>query len=322
MTPARRRFVFATAAGLFLRHAFAQPKVPVLGVLVTDIRRNTSVPILIQGLRDEGYVEGDNLAFRIRSGDGSAAELPKLARELARENVNVVYATGPAAVKAMRDASASIPIVALDLETDPVAAGWATSLAHPAGNVTGLFLNLPEFAGKLVQLIREANPGSRRVGLVWDSSVGTSQFDAARGAASRLGVELVAREIRTEADLASAIAAVADARVSSVVFLSSPTVSQASARIAELVNRHRLSALTPFRAFAAAGGLISYGPRFDDFRGRAALFVVKILKGAKPGDLPIEQPTTFELVVNLRTAKALGIAIPQALLLRADEVIQ
>jgi putative ABC transport system substrate-binding protein len=302
--------------------ANADVRRPVVGVLVNDIRRNTSVPILIQGLRDEGYVDGSNVTLVIHSAGGDPSGLPRLARELVTKRPDVIFATGPAAIKAAHDATSILPIVGLDLETDPVAAGWARTLARPGGNITGLFLDLPAFAGKWLELLKEVDPGLQSVGLVWDTSTGNSQLLGAKAAAQRLGLKLFVREMRTTNDLQDVFAAVDRAGVRAVAFMSSPAISQSADEMARLASRYRVIAISPFRNFAEAGGLMSYGPRFDDFRQRASGFVIKIVKGAKAGELPIEQPTKFELVINLKTAKAQGVTFPQAVLLRADEVIQ
>jgi putative tryptophan/tyrosine transport system substrate-binding protein len=297
-------------------------KPPVVGVLITDARNNISLPILVEGLRDLGYVDGKNIALEIRSADGKPDALPALAAELVQRKVDVLYATGPAAIRAARDTTTVIPIVALDLESDPVQAGWARNIARPGGNITGLFLDLADLAGKWVQLLREAAPGIRRVGLVWDSTTGPAQLIAAKAAAQRFAIELQVMEVRSGDDLDAAFRGGASAGSRAVVFLSSPLISTGSRQLAEFVVKNRLPAISPFRRFADAGGLMSYGPDFDDFRRRAASYVDRILKGAKPGDLPIERPAKYELVINSKTAKALGLTVPPYLLLRADEVIQ
>jgi putative ABC transport system substrate-binding protein len=293
-----------------------------VGVLITDSRGNISLPILTQGLRDLGYVDGKNIAIVVRSASGKPDALPALATELVQRRVDVLFATGPAAIRAARDATAAAPIVALDLESDPVQAGWARSLARPGGNLTGLFLDLPGLTGKWLELLREAVPGIRRVGLVWDSTTGSAQLTAVKAAAQGLAIDLHVLEVRSADDLDVALRAGLSAGPRALVLLSSPLVSTGSGQIAEFVMKNRLPAISPFRRFAEAGGLMSYGPDFDDFRHRAASYVDKILRGAKPGDLPIQQPTKFEMVINLKAAKALGLRIPQSILLRADEVIQ
>jgi putative ABC transport system substrate-binding protein len=247
--------------------------------------------------------------------------LPGLAAELVRRQVDVLYATGPAAVKAAIGATSVIPIVALDLETDPVASGMVRSLASPGGNVTGLFLDQPTLAGKWLELLGDAAPGRKHVGVLWDPTTGTSQVNVARQAAQRLGVELEVHEIRTVDDLDPALHALVG-KIQAIMLLSSPLVSTYSVRIARFTTQDRLPGISPFRAYAESGGLLSYGPDLPTFRRFAATYVDKILKGSKPADLPIQQPTKFQFVINQKAAKALGLTIPQSLLLRADEVIQ
>ena len=322
----RRAFISGLLGGVLATPFSVRPqptsKPPVLGVLVTDAAHNTSLPLLLQGLRDLGYIDGKNIVVEIRSADGKAERFPLLAKELVQLKPDVVYATGPAAIKAARGATTTISIVALDLESDPVEAGWARSLAHPAGNVTGLFLNLPSLTGKWLELITQVIPDARHVTILWDPSTGSAQLNAAKEVAQRLPIDLSIIKFRGATELESALPPELDTRSHAIVMLSSPAINVESKSIAALTTKHRLAAISPFREFADAGGLMSYGPKFDDFRGRAALFVDRIIKGANAGDVPIEQPTKFELVVNLKTAKALGVVIPQSVLVRADDIIE
>ncbi len=300
----------------------AQParKVPVVGFLTSG-----GVDSLAQfrdAMRDLGYAEGRDLVIERRSSDGKPDGLPALAAELVRMNVDIIYATGPAAVKAARGATAQIPIVVLDLETDPVAAGFAASLGRPGGNVTGLFLDQPALAGKWLELLTEMLPGLRRVGVVWDTGTGAAQLAAARAAARRLQLELRVIEFRTVDEMQAGLRAAAEGRLQAVAMLTSPLVSNNSRLLAEWATQAKMPGISPFRAFADAGGLMAYGPDLDAFRRFSATYVDRILKGAKPADLPIQQPAKFQFVVNQGTAKALGIVVPQSLLLRADEVVQ
>jgi putative ABC transport system substrate-binding protein len=208
------------------------------------------------------------------------------------------------------------------LETDPVQAGWAQSLARPGGNITGLFLNLSILTGKWLELLRTAVPAIRRVGLLWDSTTGSAQLTAMKAAAQQFEIELQVLEIRNTGELDAALRAAVSGDSKAMAMLSSPIVRNSSKEIADFTVKNRLPAISAFRPFADFGGLMSYGPDLEEFFRRCATYVDKILKGAKPGDLPIEQPRKFELVINMKTAKALGLTIPQSLLLRADEVIQ
>jgi putative ABC transport system substrate-binding protein len=320
----RRRFI---AGGLVLvpLGSYAQQiaKTPKVGVLYTAAApRAASIDTLIQGLRDLGYIDKQNIALEFRSASGKPEAFPALAAELVRLDAKVMIAIGPAAIRAARASSNEIPIVAMDLESDPVRSGLVRSLARPGGNVTGLFLDFPELAAKWLELLKTAAPGIRRVGVLWDSTTGPSQLDAVKAAAPRYALDLQILEVRSADDFEAALKSALSGGSKAIVMLSSPIISLKSQFLADFTVTNRLSAISAFREFADVGGLMSYGPDLWDFYRRTASYVDKILRGAKPGDLPIEQPTKFELVINLKTAKALGLTIPQSLLVRANEVIQ
>jgi putative ABC transport system substrate-binding protein len=318
----RRAFLSTVAGALALGSGAAAPAargVPVVGFLTRG-----GVDSLAQfrdTMRNLGFVEGRDLVIERRSSEGTVAVLPRLAAELVQLDVDVIYATGPAAVKAAHDATTRIPIVALDLETDPVASGLVRSLGRPGGNVTGLFLDQPALAGKWLELLTEILPGRRRIAALWDVATGAPQLSAARTAAKRFGVELRVLEFSTRDELVQRLGQASDGRTQAVMMLTSPIVSVNSRPIAEWTLQNRMPAISPFRAFAEGGGMLSYGPDLVAFRRISAAYVDKILKGANVAELPVQQPTVFQLVVNQRTAKALGVAIPQSVLLRADEVI-
>jgi putative tryptophan/tyrosine transport system substrate-binding protein len=331
----RRVFIVGAASGLLTwpLAAAAQPpgKVPVVGVLYPGIGPETSTtpsgPILNnarQGLRDLGYVDGKNIAFEVRFAGGKPETLPGLAADLVRRKVDVLLTIGPAALRAARDATSAIPIVAIDLESDPVQAGFARSLAQPGANITGLFLDQAGLAGKWLELIREAAPGTRRIAVLVDTATGPWQLAAIKRAAEKLRIELQVLEVRTSGDLNQALGAAVKGGSLALVTLSSPLFDSrlVSKQIAEFTMEHRLPAISFFRFFAVDGGLMAYGPDRSEYTNRSHIYIDKILKGANPADLPIEQPTKFYYVINLKTAKALGLTIPQTLLLRADEVIQ
>jgi putative ABC transport system substrate-binding protein len=219
-------------------------------------------------------------------------------------------------------ASRTVPIVGDDLEDDPVESGFVASLGRPGGNVTGLFLNLPDLTGKWLQLIKEIAPATRRVAVLWDATTSPVQLRAMRRAAETAAMEVRVVEVRRPTEYADALKAAMKDRPQALVPLSSPSNRQASPLIAEFTLKSRLPAISLFRFFAESGGLMSYGPDLEAFFARSASYVDKILKGAKPGDLPVEQPTKFELVINLKTAKALSLSVPQSVLGRADEIIQ
>jgi putative ABC transport system substrate-binding protein len=328
----RRAFVGAVAGGFLaaanLTRAQQMRKVAVIGVLHStpdsSIGGQTST-IFRQGLRELGYVEGQNVVLEYRAAVGGQEQLPGHAAELVRLNVDVIYAIGPTAVRAARNATTVIPIVALDLESDPVESGFVRSLGRPGGNLTGLFLDLPGLTGKWLELLREAVPRVKDVGVLWDAGTGSTQLAALTAAAHRLAITLQVLEYRGPDDLDAALGTGLRGGAKALVMLSSPVLFSASSskRVAAFATTHRLPAIAPTRRVPDAGGLMSYGPDLaGDLYRRAAPFVDKILKGAKPGDLPIERPKKFELVINLKTAKTLCLAIPQSLLLRADEVIQ
>jgi len=275
-------------------------------------------------LRELGYVEGQTVVLEVRFAGGKPEAFPAFAAELARRKVDVLVAIGPAALKAAKAATTTIPILALDLETDPVKAGYARSIGRPGGNITGQFLDLPGLTGKWLELITEAAPTVRRVAILWDSTTGPWQLAAARAPAQKIGLDLKVLEIHDLGDLEPALEASVKGGAQAIVELSSPlfNLNSSEARVAAFAIKHRLPTISMFRTFAAVGGLLAYGPQQPEYLRRLAAYVDKILKGAKPGDLPIEQPTKFELIINLKTAKALGLAIPPSLLQRADQVIE
>jgi putative ABC transport system substrate-binding protein len=248
--------------------------------------------------------------------------LEPLIAELLRSHVDVLLVVGPAAVKAAAGATQTIPIIAIDLESDPVQSGWMKSLSRPGGNVTGFFLDLTGMSAKWLQLLREAVPGARRISLLWDAASGEAQLAATKAAASAFAVQVQTVRIENWAEFDEALNAALRARTQAFVVLSSPSAFQASARFAEFTMRNRIPAISPFRPFPVAGGLMSYGPDLDAFFRRTAPTIERILKGAKPADVAVEQPTKYEFVINHATARSLSLAMPQSLLLRADEVIR
>jgi putative ABC transport system substrate-binding protein len=277
---------------------------------------------LREGLQAAGYREPDSIEFLPRAADGDPARIASLAMELAERKVDVMLPVSPAAVRAALAASATIPIVALDLESDPIANGWIKSLLRPGGQVTGVFFDFPEFGKKWLELLKEAMPQLARVAVLWDPTTGTVQMKAVESAGNLLNVKLEILEVRGTANLDDSILEANRKGGDAMLMLSSPVFGANSERIAALTLGLRLPAVSLFPEFARAGGLISYGvDPVNNFRQGAAL-VAKVLRGAKPAELPAELPTKFELVINLKTAKRLGIVFPTSLLLRADEVIE
>jgi putative ABC transport system substrate-binding protein len=276
-----------------------------------------------QGLRDLGYVEGKNVALEYRWSEGKQDRLPELARELVRRKVDVIVTHGVGVLVA-KNATTTIPIV-MAIAGDPVATGLVASLARPGGNVTGLSQGTEEgLSGKRLQLLTEAAPKLSRVGVLWNrvNPAVASQIADIRSAASILGVRLQLVEFRGSDELEGALASLAATRSDALIVPADAAAFQQRARVIAFTASNRLPAIYPQRETVQDGGLMAYAPSQIDLWRRAATYVDKILKGAKPGDLPVEQPTKFELVINLKTAKALGLTIPQSLLLRADEVIQ
>ena len=293
------------------------------GVTTTDSERNLEA--FRQGLHALGYIEGQHLVIVSRSAEGSTERLPDLAAELVRLPVEVLVAAGAPAIRAAQNATRTIPIVMAGT-ADAVAQGFIASLAHPGGNITGLSDLGAELPGKRLELLKETVPQSARIAVLLNPA---SPYHAARMhnltvAAQTLGVQLHVVEVRRAEEVAPAFAALAQARADALLVVSDALVLSTSRdrRIAALAATSRLPAMYDWRAFVDAGGLMSYGPSFQDTYRRAAAYVDKILKGVRPGELPVEQPIKFELIINLKTAKALGMTMPPSLLLLADEMIQ
>ncbi len=277
-----------------------------------------------QGLRELGWVEGQNIVIDYRFAEGRFDRLPDLTAELVRLKVNIIVAVASPATVAAKNATATIPIVMIAVG-DPVGQGLIVSLARPGRNVTGLSLSVGmEIIGKGLELLKEIVPNVRRVAILSNPTNPTYALwiREAKVAARSLGVQLQLLEARGPTEFDGAFATMANERAGALLVVADPMFFLHGARLADLAAKSRLPAAYGFREHAEAGGLMSYGPSLPDLFRRAATYVDKILKGAKPADLPVAQPTKFELVINLGTAKALGLTIPQSLLLRADEVIQ
>jgi putative ABC transport system substrate-binding protein len=319
----RRTFVGAIAGGLLASPlaALAQQrgKVARIGYLRRTTPQSADIAALRQGLQELGYVEGQNLIIEERYADGDAAKLPGLARELQQLKVEVLVVDGGLTVEAIRGVVGLTPII-FTVVSDAVEAGLVASLDRPGGNVTGL-TTFP-LEPKRLQLLREIVPAGR-VGVL-SNSANTPPADLERlnNAAKSLGVEMVRVSARSPAELAGAFAELSRAHVAALFVSGDAIFFSQRSRVAELATQFRLPAIYQEREFCDAGGLMCYGANLPGNFHRAATYVDKILKGAKPGDLPVEQPTKFELVINIKAAKALGIAIPQSVLSRADEVIQ
>ena len=276
-----------------------------------------------QGMRELSYVEGQNILVEGRFYGERTDQLPSLAAELVRLKVDVIVAGAPPAPEAAQRATSTIPIV-MATHSDPVGSGLVASLARPGRNVTGLSTLGPELVGKRLQLLKEAVPGISRVAVLSNPTDTTQALllREAQVAARSLKVHLQVLEARAPSDFAGAFSAMTKERVGEVLILTSSMFNAERTRITELAAESRVPAIYSLREYAGAGGLMAYGVNLGESFRRAATFVDKILKGAKPADLPIEQPTKFELIINLKTARALGLTIPPSLLARADEVIE
>jgi len=287
--------------------------------------RSPGLDAFRQGLRELGWVEGQNIVIHYRLAEGTLDQTRTLAAELARLKVDIIVTVGSQGVTAAKDATETIPIVMIAGGADPVGLGFIASLARPGGNVTGSSFSVgPELAGKLLELLNETVPKLRRVAILSNptSPVQPLLVKEVNVVARSLGLQLQHLEARGPDEFDGALAAMAKQRVGALLVLPDSVFSFHQKRLAELAATSRLPAAYGVREGVEAGGLMSYGPSMRDLFRRSATFVDKILKGSKPGDLPVERPTKFELVINARTAKALGLTIPPSLLRRADEIIQ
>ena len=277
-----------------------------------------------EGLREHGWVESQNIVIERRYAEGKFDRLPDLAAELVRLKVDVIVAVAAASARAAKQATTTIPIIMVSAG-DPVGTGLVGSLSRPGRNITGTaFDATPEITAKQLQLLMEVVPRGARVGVLWNptSAFFASYWKELQVAARALGVRLQSLEVQAPNELESAFGAMTRERADALIVLSDSFATFHRGRIADLAAKSRLPAMYGHRQYAEAGGLMSYGPELPHLFRRAATYVDKILKGAKPGDLPVEQPTKFELLVNLKTAKALGLTIPQSVLIRADHVLQ
>ena len=323
----RRAFVTVVAGGILAAPLAAETqqagKVPRIGLLgtATPSLMASWISAFRDGLRQHGYVEGQNIIIEYRWGDGKPERFPGLVAELIGLKVDVIVTSGPHAIRAAQRATSTIPIVMAIIE-DPVERGFVTSFGRPGGNLTGLSFQDPDLATKRVQLLHEAIPGVIRVAALWDSSSsGATAMKAVERAASSIGLVLHVLEVRAAADFDRAFQAARQQRDQAVIQLASPLFAAHRKTILALMAKNRLPGMCQERTFVDDGCLMAYGPSFPDMFRRAADYVDRILKGAKPADLPVEQTSKFDLVVNLKTARALGLTIPPSVLARADQVI-
>jgi putative ABC transport system substrate-binding protein len=327
----RRRFLVALGASVLTvpRGSLAQQqsKVPRIGFLYAGSRQSSldtgRYNAFVQGMRELGYVEGTNFIIEARFGDGKTERLPALAAELVRLKVDVIVATGTPTYRALQHATTTIPVV-ITVTFDPVGDGFAASMARPGGNITGLSISAADFGSKLLELLKAAVPKLSRVAVLLNPENPAHPPRVVRimSTAQKVGIQVVLAEAGTVQEIEREFATMTKERAKAAIIMADGFFLQESRLIAAQALKHRLPSISQLREYAEAGGLMSYGPNsVDNFR-RAATYVDKILKGAKPGELPFEQPTRYHLVINHKTATALGLTIPQALLRQADELIQ
>ena len=321
----------AVAAGLIVASLLAPPT-----AVSQPAPRTTRIGVLYPGADNEvfrgnfaafrealgaaGYLDGRNLALDVRFGDGR--NLAALAAELVARRPDLVLAVARPGVVAMHAATQTLPVVALDLESDPVRSRFVNTIPQPGGNITGVFMDFPELAGKWLEILRGVVPSLARVDVLWDPSTGPAQFEAARRAAGTFKLTLNGVEARSTAEIEPAFRAAQKHRPQGMIVLTSPIFNSGRRLIAELAARYQLPTLLPFPGYARDGGLVSYGPEVNSMYRQAGTIALKILGGTPPAMLPVERPTRFILSFNLQTARALTLTIPSALRLRADEVFE
>jgi putative ABC transport system substrate-binding protein len=303
-------------------YAQAQSKSPRVGILFMGGRDQPHLDSFKQGLREHGYSEGTNIILEYRYAEGRNDRLVELAKEFVRDKVDVIVTTSSISAQAARKATRTLPIVMTS--GNPVEQGLAESLSHPGGNVTGLTVLASELSGKRLELLKETFPKTIRVATLWSSRENESivGFKETQDAAKAFSVKLHSLEVHGAEDIEKAFADLPKARVDALLVMLSPLVTLHSKHIVELALQQRLPSMYPTRQFAEEGGVMAYGPLVGDLYRRAATYVDKILKGTKPADLPVEQPTKFDLAINLKTAKQIGLVIPPNVLARADKVIR
>lgn len=302
----------------------AQPagKVWRIGILLFSTpATDPNLPVFREALRRLGWIEGGNLALQYRYAEGRIERLSQYAVDLVQLKPDLIYALGGDVAPYAKSATSTIPIVVV-VSNDPVQAGLVSSLARPGGNVTGLTFLLSDLAAKRLEMLRQMAPKTARVGILWNPDHTDPDFRETQAAAPALGVDIVSLEVRRPDDFEAAFRIALRDRVDALIVVSSRLMALERRRILEFSTTHRLPLATGWGAWAEGGALLTYGPNIDDIVRRSAVHVDRILRGARPADLPVEQPTRFELVLNLRTAKALGLSIPQSLLLRADRVME
>jgi len=320
----RRTFLVALGGSLFTAPttSLSQPtRVPTIGFLGNVPGKSSDA--FRAGLRDLGWLEGKNIQIQYRWIEGNPDRYPTLAAELIGLNVELIVTASTPAIQAVQGATPILPIV-MASSADAVRTGLVASLSRPGGHTTGLTILIPELSAKRLEVLKQAVPKVSRVGVLWNAAgpAGALALKDTELAARQLALEIVSAKVQASADLEAAFVSLVKARTNALYVVEGPVLINLREAVVKLAAKHRLPSIAPLREFAEAGGLIAYGPSLADMFRRAATYVDKILRGAKPADIPVEQPTKFELVINLKTAQTLGLTIPQSLLLRADEVIR
>jgi len=307
-----------------IRQSWAQTKTARIGMFTFEAgaEKQWLEPFFLRALVEQGWIEGKNVSLEYRTAvPNDSSQLAKTAADLVRLKVDVIFADSAPAVRAAYGATHTIPIVGIDFTNDPVAVGYAQSYGRPGGNVTGVFLDAPEFAGKWLELLRAMIPSLTRVAVLWDPAPGRAHLEAVQHIAQTLHVQLQVLEVRNPDDIDRAFSEFRP-QPQALIALPSPMIYAQSRQLAKLALEHRLPATSMASLFAQAGGMLSYGPDAASAHERGAVLVAKILAGAKAGELPVERPTKIQLIVNQKTARALGVIFPESILLRADEVIR
>jgi ABC-type uncharacterized transport system substrate-binding protein len=323
----RKKFFTLALSTLLLAHSVSagaqQTKVPRIGVLILGAPPNANLDAFIQGLRELGYIEGKNLLIDYRFAEGRAERLPELATELVRLKVDAIFTAGTPAIFALKQATKTIPVVFFST-SDPVGTGVVASLAHPGGNITGISVLASDLWPKRLELLKEIFPKLTRVAMLWNKGNAGMALEAkaTQEVAGPLGVSLQDRGVKDPNELDVVFLAMTKDRPDGFLALMDPVLNSYQKRILDFLAQNRLPAIFENRNWVEAGGLISYGANYADAHRRAATLIDKVLKGAKPADLPVEQPTKFELVINLKTAKQIGLTIPPNVLARAKKVIK
>ena len=316
-TISRRAFLVGVSATLGApRSALAQSRLPHIAAYTAAESTRDSI---VDGLRERGWVVGRTITFEWYSAEGAEA---LIGEHLSKRPTDVLVMGGPPRIHAAMRATTTVPIVGIDLESDPVASGFVKTLARPGGNVSGIWMDVPEIAGKQIQFLREVLPTFTRLGVLWDDRINALQLDSAVTASRALGIRVHPAALRAAGEIDTVMKRLLAERPQALLLMTSPVVFRVLGRVGEVCRENRLPSMCPFSSYPGAGGLMAYGPDFPSMWRQLGGYVDRVLRGARIGDLPVERPSKFTLVVNSKTAKALGLTLPPPLVLRADEVIQ